>query len=229
MDMSKWKINFLGDSITQGVGASAYENCYVKQVEKKTGAVCRNYGISGTRIARQIKPSDFPEFDRDFCSRVDEMDNDADIVAVFGGTNDYGHGDAPIGTANDRTVDTFYGALHELYRRLITKYPDAFIFVITPLHRADEDNVRGENGKKERDSLVLRDYVKIIREVADYYSLPVLDLFADSGMYPAIPAHKEKYTVDGLHPNDLGHCVLAERIIRFLNLHYSAGTEAEEK
>lgn len=28
--------------------------------------------------------------------RVDEMDDDADIVIVFGGTNGYGHGDAPM-------------------------------------------------------------------------------------------------------------------------------------
>lgn len=135
--------------------------------------------------------------------------------------DDFGHGDASIGTIDDRTPDTFYGSLHYLYRNLIIKYPDAFIFVITPLHRKDEDNLKGE-GKKEKESLPLRDYVKIIRKVADFYSLPVLDLFATSGIYPLIPAHKEKYTADGLHPNDLGHRILAERIIDFIrcfNIH----------
>ena len=45
------KINFLGDSITEGVGASAPENNYVSLVGKKTGHEVINYGISGTRIA----------------------------------------------------------------------------------------------------------------------------------------------------------------------------------
>lgn len=220
MDFSSLKINFLGDSITEGTGASCYDNSYVKLIEKNTGALCRNYGIGGTRIAKQITPSTEEKFDKDFCSRIFEMNDEADVVVVFGGTNDFGHGDAPIGDMNDRTSDTFYGALHYLYESLIEKFPDAFIFVITPLHRHNENNPKG-SGCKKYDGLVLREYVKIIREVADYYSLPVLDLFADSGIYPIIPAHKEKYTVDGLHPNDLGHKIISNRIINFIKKNMS--------
>ncbi len=215
MNLVNLKINFLGDSITEGGGASCYNNCYVKQVEKKTGAVCRNYGIGGTRIARQNKPSVELIYDQDFCSRIDKMEQDADIISVFGGTNDFGHGDAPIGSIEDKTPDTFYGALHFLYSNLIKKYPNALIFVITPLHRHDENNPKGE-GNKESDGLLLREYVKIIREVADFYSLPVLDLFANSGIYPEIEAHKEKYTVDGLHPNDVGHDIISNMVIKFI-------------
>lgn len=222
MDWTKLKINFLGDSITQGVGATKYDNCYVKLVEAKTGAVCRNYGISGTRLARQFKPSLDLSQDRDFCSRFEEMDSDANVVVIFGGTNDFGHGDAPMGTIDDKTPDTFYGALHYLYSNLLEKYPDAFIFVITPLHRFDENNPRGE-GRKQSDGPLLREYVKVIREVADYYSLPVLDLFANSGIYPVITSNKEKYTADGLHPNDFGHAVIARRIIDFIQNFNSYG------
>lgn len=216
MDWSKLKINFLGDSITQGAGASKYDNCFVKLVEKETSAVCRNYGIGGTRIANQTKPSADAVYDKGFCSRIEQMDADANVIAIFGGTNDFGHGDAPIGTMFDRTPETFYGALHYLYKNLIKKYPDAFIFVITPLHRVDENNPLGE-GNKEKEGLLLREYVHIIKEVAEFYSLPVLDLFANSGIYPVIPAHKEKYTADGLHPNDLGHRILARRVIKFID------------
>ncbi|MBR6510137.1 MAG: SGNH/GDSL hydrolase family protein [Clostridia bacterium] len=215
MELKGLKINFLGDSITEGHGASKPENCYVSKIAEKTGAICRNYGIGGTRIARQIKPSKEERYDKYFSSRIDSMDEDADIVAVFGGTNDFGHGDAPIGNINDNTPDTFYGGLNFLYKNLIAKYPDAFIFVITPLHRTNEENLKGD-GSKEKESLSLREYVKIIREVADCYSLPVLDLFANSGIYPEIPAHKEKYTVDGLHPNDFGYEVISKRIIKFI-------------
>ena len=61
----------------------------------------------------------------DYCRRYKTMDPDADIIVVFGGTNDFGHGDAPLGEMSDRTVDTFYGALHTLYTSLITRYPEA--------------------------------------------------------------------------------------------------------
>ena len=215
MDLSKLKINFLGDSITEGAGASVYENCYVKLVEKRLGAVCLNYGIGGTRLAKQHKPSAEPIYDKDFCSRITEMEQDSNVICVFGGTNDFGHGDAEIGTIDDRTPETFYGALHYLYSNLINKYPDSFIFVITPLHRVDENNPKGE-GNKKKDGPLLREYVHIIKEVAEYYSLPVLDLFANSGIYPVNELHKQKYTIDGLHPNDLGHNIVSNMIIEFI-------------
>ena len=115
MELKNLKVNFIGDSITEGVGASSYETCYVSRFAAMTGAICRNYGISGTRIARRKVPYEIPEFDRDFNSRYHLMEEDADVIVVFGGTNDYGHGDAPIGEMSDRTVWTFYGALHCLY------------------------------------------------------------------------------------------------------------------
>lgn len=40
------------------------------------------------------------------------MDNDADIIIVFGGTNDFGNGDAPFGEMSDRTPYTFYGRIN---------------------------------------------------------------------------------------------------------------------
>ncbi|MBP3305868.1 MAG: SGNH/GDSL hydrolase family protein [Oscillospiraceae bacterium] len=206
MELKGKKINFLGDSITKGTGASTYPNCYVAQFAAKTGAICRNYGIGGTRIARKKVPSEVARRDQDFCSRVEEMDPDADLIVVFGGSNDYGHGDAPLGKMSDRTVWSFYGALHVLYTSLIEKYPTAPIVVLTPLHRVTESDKQPE----------LRDFVSAVREVAEYYSLPVLDLFAASGLQPCVPVIRERFIPDGLHPNDAGHAVLADKLISFL-------------
>ena len=97
MNLQGKKINFLGDSITEGHGTSGEACFFTTLIARETGAVCRNYGIGGTRIARQTIPSEKPRHDLDFPGRVDEMDPDADIVVVFGGTNDFGHGDAPLG------------------------------------------------------------------------------------------------------------------------------------
>ena len=209
MKLQGLKINFLGDSITEGHGCSCEELRFADRIAAEYGAITRCYGIGGTRLARQTKPSDNPRHDLDFPSRVAEMDPDADVVVVFGGTNDFGHGDAPFGTPADRTADTFCGALHELYTSLLERFPRATIAVITPLHRSTE-NEPNMHGK------VLRDYVDEIRAAAEHYSLPVLDLWAAYGVQPAVPAMKELYMPDGLHPNDAGHVILTRKIVKFI-------------
>ena len=213
MELKGTKINFLGDSITEGAGTSSPDRMFKMLIEREYGAICQNYGIGGTRIARQKTPTE-EKWDRDFISRVPEMDNDADIVVVFGGTNDFGHGDAPLGTMSDRTPYTFYGALHCLYTALTEKYPDVPVVILTPLHRWNEDCPKGDN--KPEPVGTLKEYVNIIREVAEYYSLPVLDLFKESGLQPKIPVIQQKYVPDGLHPNDDGNAILAHKIARFL-------------
>lgn len=215
MELKGKEINFLGDSITEGVGASCQANRFTDRIAAQTGAICRNYGISGTRIARQQNPEPQNPFDRDFCSRVEEMDASADVVIVFGGTNDFGHGDAPFGVDSDRTADTFCGALHVLCTRLLARYPHGQIVIATPLHRLMEDSARGD-GSKTEDAPVLLGYVRQIRAAAAYYAIPVLDLYATSGLQPNVPIIREQFLPDGLHPNDAGHQRLADCIIRFL-------------
>lgn len=212
MKLEGLKMNFLGDSITEGVGASSIDKVYWKRFEKDGAVVCGN-GIGGTRIARQHTPSCEERWDRYFASRIEELDPEADVVVVFGGTNDYGHGDAPLGRMEDRNPDTFYGALHDLYSRLMKKYPAARIIPMTPLHRTEENKYINEIGVRNVGSL--GDYVAIIREVAEYYALPLLDLYALSSMQPELPYNNEKFYVDGLHPSDEGY----ERIYNLLKAH----------
>ncbi len=211
MELAGKKINFMGDSITEGYCAKDLHSGYVDLMKAKYAlAEARNYGIAGTRIARQHTPSENLRHDRDFCSRVAGMDPDADIVVVLGGTNDHGHGDAPLGTRGDRTPDTFWGACHVLFSRLIQRFPNASIVIATPMHRADEETPKPDS------QAVLRDYVSILQETAALYQLPVLDLFETSAIKGHIPEIAAKYTTDGLHPNDAGHAVLADEIAAFL-------------
>ena len=208
------KINFLGDSITEGKGVAA-EDSFVGLIAARTGAVCRNYGIGGTRIAKQRVPSEKARWDLDFIGRVPQMDADADVIVVFGGTNDFGHGDAVMGTMADRSPNTFYGALHTLYTSLMDKYPEALIVVATPIHRDDEEMGISPNGLRVR-AYPLKDYVYAIREVAEFYALPVLDLYAKSGLQPYVESNNQRYFQDGLHPNEAGHRILAKQILTFL-------------
>ncbi len=215
MNLKDKKIAFLGDSITEGHGTTSIEHTFWNVLAKRTGALSYGYGIGGTRVAPQRKPSENPVYDLFFGSRVDEMIPDADIVVAFGGTNDYGHGDAALGTMADRTEDTFYGSLHLLMRKLIERYPEALIVFMTPLHRLGESG-RDYNEFGVRNTAKLQAYVDAIIEVAAYYGIPVLDLFRVSGIQPEIPAIRERYMPDGLHPSDAGHERIADRLIGFL-------------
>ena len=113
---------FLGDSITEGACASIEDNRFVNLFGKSTGAQIHNYGLGGTRIAYQRTPSlEEPQYDIYFASRIFKMPKKVDIIFVFGGTNDYGHGDAPLGKMGDKNPTTFCGALYDLYSRLQKK------------------------------------------------------------------------------------------------------------
>lgn len=218
MELKGCKINLLGDSITFGVGTSAPDKRFGDLIAAQYGAIVRNYGISGTRIARQHTPTvSCPDFDRHFVSRVPEMDADADVIVVFGGTNDFGHGDAPIGAFDDRDPSTFCGACHCLMSGLIERYCGKPIVIVTPLHRLEEDCPEGDGtGRKLEVCAVLEDYRAILMKTAAYYGLPILDLYATSGMQPRHPVARARLMPDGLHPSDEGHAVIARRIGEFL-------------
>lgn len=213
MELIGKKVNFLGDSITYGVGASTEDKSYINVLKESAGLACaRNYGISGTRIARQQKlnPKTMHWDLYAFTERFAQMEDDADIIVVFGGTNDWGHGDAAFGTDADRNMDTFCGALHYLICGLIEKYPAAVICFVTPLHR------EGDTIPNNSNNLSLKAYVDKIKETAEMYSIPVIDLFATAGFHPDIPVQKELFCPDGVHPNDAGHARVAQRIENFL-------------
>ena len=213
MKLNGARINFLGDSITEGFSLVHPETeRFPDLIATCEGLTARNYGLCGTRIARQQRPTPgCPTFDLDFCQRAREMDQDADAVVVFGGTNDYGHGDAPLGCFSDRTPDTFYGACHTLMIYLQSAYPVQPILFITPLHRLNEDDISGDSGKPHGQG-PLRVYRDILLETALSHGLPVLDLYSESGIDPENPVQREQLMPDGLHPNALGHRILARKI-----------------
>jgi lysophospholipase L1-like esterase len=213
MNLNGKKVVFLGDSITEGCGVTEQKYRYPEVFRDISGATVEYYGISGTRFARQTVPSEMPRFDLCFLDRALEMDADADVVVVFGGTNDFGHGDALFGEFSDRDEYTFYGATHNLCLRLINKYPAAKIVFMTPLHRLQERNTHPKTGKER----TLKEYVDAIKEVCAYYALPVLDLYTTSGIQPAVPVIMERYMPDGLHPSNDGAKLIAERLLGFLS------------
>ena len=210
MELKGKIINFLGDSITEGVGTSCDEAKYIEVLKREAGlAEVRNYGIGGTRIAEQGIDCNGWLDDRDFCRRYKTMEDDADIIVVFGGTNDYDHGDADFGTKYMTKPDTYYGAVNYLMKGLIEKYPTSTIVFMTPMQRLNHErlNSRGYS---------LKMYVDVIKEAGERFSIPVLDLYGTLGICPDVPCHLEAYCPDGLHPNDAGNEKIARRLKAFL-------------
>ncbi len=208
------KINFLGDSITEGAGASDESKTFVSLVARALDIEVVNYGIGGTRIARQKQKSEVERYDLDFQMRVKEM-SDADFVVVFGGTNDWGHGDAPIGNEDDTDPYTFYGGLNNLIKDLDKKYGKEKLLFILPIHRYLEENPYGEGNKKVA-SLSLGEYVSVIRSVLDRAGIEYLNLYDEGLPVPSTNAN-EGYFFDGVHPNDKGHEFLAKKIAEALS------------
>ena len=204
-------IYFIGDSITEGYGASSPEKTYVSLYAKKhIDSKVVNLGIGGTRISRQKNPSEVIQFDQDFNQRIQQINETPDTIVVFGGTNDFGHGDAPLGSFGDNTVWTFYGALHCLIQSLKEKFPSSRLIVCTPLHRSNEET-ENMHGKK------LVDYILAIRETTKALSVELLDLYDTSGIKGNVEEGGYNYLADGLHPNDDGHYVLFKLMDTFIN------------
>ena len=204
MNLKGLTINFLGDSITEGVGVAEPKNIYHQIIKEKCGLeFAYNYGVSGTRIARQIVPTkESTKYDLTFELRSDVMNPNADVVVVFGGTNDFGHGDAPFGTLEDNDVYTFCGAVNSLINKLQKDFSNSKIVFLTPLHRT------GEDIPSAPDSKTLEDYVNAIREICAKHAVSVIDLF---GINPLDPSDAD-VVPDGLHPNDKGHHIMAKVI-----------------
>lgn len=216
MELKGKKMVFLGDSITQGYGPSSIEHVYWNVIGKRTGAEVLGFGVGGTRIAPQRTPTvERPWEDETFGERADKMPADADVVVVFGGTNDFGHGDAAFGKFTDRTGDTFCGAFHLLLQKLINKYPAAKIVVMTPTHRLSEDeDVYNELGVRRMGKLVR--YVDAEKEIAGFYGLPCVDLFRECPMQPKMEVMRQRFMPDGLHPNDAGNELIANCLLKVL-------------
>ena len=209
------KILFLGDSITEGAGASAPENNYVNKVGQKLNCEVVNYGVGGTRIGRQKAVNGKTIWNYDFRLRLEIMQDEADRVFVFGGTNDFGHGALHLGEVESRGEDTFCGSFRLLIDALCEKYCKEKLCFIIPMHRFEEtaQKCKGENGDEL--GAALPEYVDAMRKILSEYEIEFIDLY-ENGIPKPLVKTGDGYTVDGLHPNDKGHELIADIICEYV-------------
>ena len=157
------------------------------------------------------------------CTRYSNISSTSDIIFIFGGTNDFYYGKA-LGewytvSGNTRTfntdITTFKGSLVKICKGLINKFTNKQIILMTPIHRSKFQN-QFTDLQSNSQNLFLEDYVEAIKECGKIFSIPVIDLYSESGLYPADENNANLYfspsVPDLLHPNANGHERIAQLI-----------------
>lgn len=193
------KYSSMGTSITYGF----VDKPYGQIVSEEMGLIYNNMGVSGSHMVYENDE----QIISIFANRAN-IPTDADVISVECGTNDYGHSKM-IGDSDSKSFYNLYGAIKVFIEWVQENRPKAKIFFITPLCREGmyEENELGYQ---------LQDYVNVIKDVCENYSVPVLDLYSDGTINPNIPAHKSLYANDGLHINQLGHEIVAKKVVEFM-------------
>jgi len=154
----------------------------------------------------------------------DRAGTNPDIIAVYIGTNDVNNSgtigtvsdtsyttlitDNGNGTFNYATPTTSADAYIIMVHKMITKYPDAKIFLFTlnqcaTMTKNDQDRIKSMN--------------TVIKAVAAKYSLNVVDLYNEPGFDYA---SKGTHSIDSLHPNTIGMQYIENAFIKALKAEY---------
>lgn len=168
-----------------------------------------------SRVLEQIQFSQFTNkgVNASLLSSAPDQVVNADYYTIEHGINDWGHSTA-VGTIEDYVNDTRNGTFAASYRILIDKIyatnPKAMIILCTPRKAYGFGDFLPSHWYDALNGIYLEDYVKLIREIADYESLPVADFFR----YAANQHNLASLSIDqALHPNDTGYQIMANILV----------------
>lgn len=199
----------LGDSITEK-NARTEKNYHLLVAEALGDLSVINAGEGGTgfRHHHKTRPPFYKRIER-------YKDYPIDFITILGGVNDLMLDDGVIGQAGDSGEDSYMGCLDILINRIKELFPSTPIAIISPVPQEDYLPEDKDN-----------DLEKLFYELSEYakeHGLPFLDLLHDSPLKPWDKDNNKKYYSnsdspdgDGLHPNLLGHMIMAERITPFV-------------
>jgi hypothetical protein len=114
---------------------------------------------------------------------------------------------------------TFRGRINRVMKYLKEKFPDQQIVLMTSVHRGfatfGPKNIQPDESFPNLLGHHIDDYNDDIREAGRIWSVPVIDLYAESGLCPLVTSHQRYFAdpdTDMLHPNTRGQ----ERIARVM-------------
>ena len=224
------KMVIMGDSITAGSHHGDSPIWYQTLGAEMGMENLYGSGVSGSAISTT---SYYGTDCQPMVLRYEKLPSDGDLYIVFGGTNDYTLS-TPLGTIDDVTDVSFYGALDVLINGLKQKVPKATIVFLTPLKRYGYGQTRVGKIKlitpetKNDEGHDLYDYRKAIMDKCKQYAIPMVDIFlfpefdfsqGQDGVstFNASAENAHPWTNDGLHPNHLGHPALGKVLVPYIN------------
>lgn len=195
------KLVVFGDSMAYG--HTIPESVWTKLLAEKHGMILTNFAQNGTTITRKtttMSGATFLDTDSVHAKVMNNLNNpvEADYIIVFGGTNDIARNDqCPLGTIDDATSQTFYGALNAICQRLIQTYPSGNICFITPYIR--------NAGLATTE--ICKQYVTAIHEVCEKFGgIPVFDNTVNGALDFSNSYQVNTLTMkDSYHLNEDGH------------------------
>ena len=195
-----WKFLRMADHYVRGIGGSKITN-----VNPKTKKVDENgYYNASNPNSGTITISDYMCGDE----RINTIPLDTDVVCVYAGVNDI-TASVEIGTLEDGDESHFMYAYGLMIRKLVTRLPNAKIFLCTP-HNFYNSYNNADYPYKNTKGLTILDYCKVIKDVAAIYGLPVIDVNALSRISTL---NITEYLNDQVHPNAKGGRLIANVII----------------
>lgn len=207
------KINFIGDSITEGVGgnqdAEGRQISYVNYVQTalQFGEV-HNNGRSGATIADYNNNDELA-----IGAHEDELFvKNSDITVFYAGLNDF-LCDVEVknfGVLDNGTTGGYCGQLQKIVNPLKTDYPNTVFFFVTAYQTPNTSATKeytNFNGIP-----TLNDYMNPLRTLAQENGYPVIDLYSIGLMDMHDGLTAQNLLADSIHPNDAGYRILGEHI-----------------
>jgi lysophospholipase L1-like esterase len=192
-------VNFIGDSVTAGVGATSTTNRWVNIFATTFGLAINNQGSSGATL----KSPPYPTFS--VYALVEKLFNKPSSFYVIAlGTNDAYNYDAPSTHLED-FISTYRSMLDQLRASNIDL--GSQVIVISPFYPADSALTNGVT----RERYV--SYVNAVSSLASEYGIPYVDGYATilNAGGPGVAM------ADGIHPNDVGHAAIAAAVATAFN------------
>lgn len=201
------RLAFCGDSITYGLNqdGGARLDAFPDQVGRLLGCQTTNYGVSSASVGGTSP--------RVWSNDYTVVSTEEDIIGVMIGINDF-YRDYSLG--NKDGSSGFYKDLHTMWKGFISRFPPSagkrLFCMIYPYYDVKPN---------------WEQWTAAMQEVAEYYSIPILDFSKELGINPHMDVNFEYWREEGrgtgkhnAHPTQLTHDMMAKVVAAYIKSHY---------
>src|SRR5699024_6122880 len=154
--------------------------------------------------------------------RVETIEDFKGIVSIELGANDWRG--CPLGEIGDREETTWYGAVDKVCRTITKNTSARPFFILSPrsvftLNADFNEDDRRDLYETNSDGHMYTEYCNAVKEVAQFYAIPVVDIPGESGLGGY---HNNSQTlVDHIHLSEIGGEIMGKHIVKFLKYSFN--------